>query len=204
MKHQQKSASPTNVNAFPSEGWMTRTSPIACKVSGHIGDIIGFNDYYFEAEQVLCTLAFTTSTVGMTVNDGESPPGSTKLDDETVHNCKIPHSLYRIFCSSILGLPSDSWAVTRLEAASENLILHNLNAMMYYPDTNTYYKNEPISLTGDLKDMATIFTHLTLLLVGDDACTLHIINSVWGEDDDAQLARYTIQTSGSTPATPQG
>ena len=204
MKHQQKSASPTNVNAFPSEGWMTRTSPIACKVSGHIGDIIGFNDYYFEAEQVLCTLAFTTSTVGMTVNDGESPPGSTKLDDETGHNCKIPHSLYRIFCSSILGLPSDSWAVTRLEAASENLILHNLNAMMYYPDTNTYYKNEPISLTGDLKDMATIFTHLTLLLVGDDACTLHIINSVWGEDDDAQLARYTIQTSGSTPARPQG
>ena len=60
--------------------------------------------------------------------------------------------------------------------------------MMYYFYTNTYYKNEPISLPGDLKDMATIFTHLTLLLVGADACTPHIINSVWGEDDDARLA----------------
>jgi hypothetical protein len=50
--------------------------------------------------------------------------------------------------------------------------------MMYYFDTDTYYKNEPISLPGDLKDMATIFTRLTLLLVGvgADACTPHIIN----------------------------
>ena len=47
--------------------------------------------------------------------------------------------------------------------------------MMYYFDTNTYYK-------------ITIFTCLTLLLVGADACTPHIINSVWGEDDDARLA----------------
>jgi hypothetical protein len=61
--------------------------------------------------------------------------------------------------------------------------------MMYYFDTDTYYKNEPISLPGDLKNMATIFACLTLLLVGADACTPHIINSVWGEDDDdAQLA----------------
>ncbi len=59
---------------------------------------------------------------------------------------------------------------------------------MYYFDTNTYYKNEPISLSGDLKDIATIFARLTLLLVGADACTPHIINSVWGEDDDARLA----------------
>jgi len=60
--------------------------------------------------------------------------------------------------------------------------------MMYYFDTDTYYKNEPISLPGDLKDMAMIFACLTLLLVGADACTPHIINSVWGEDDDARLA----------------
>ena len=100
----------------------------------------------------------------------------------------MPHSLYRIFCTSVLGLPLDSWAITRSEAAFKNLILHNLDAMMYYFDTDTYYKNEPISLPGDLKDMATIFARLTLLLVGADACTPHIINSVWGEDDDARLA----------------
>ena len=100
----------------------------------------------------------------------------------------MPHSLYRIFCTSVLGLPLDSWAITRSEAAFKNLILHNLDVMMYYFDTDTYYKNEPISLPGDLKDMATIFARLTLLLVGADACTPHIINSVWGEDDDARLA----------------
>jgi hypothetical protein len=59
---------------------------------------------------------------------------------------------------------------------------------MYYFDTYTYYKNEPISLPGDLKDIATIFARLTLLLIGADACTPHIINLVWGEDDDARLA----------------
>jgi hypothetical protein len=52
--------------------------------------------------------------------------------------------------------------------------------MMYYFNTDTYYKNEPISLPGDLKDMAPILARLTLLLVGAEACTPHIINSVWG------------------------
>ena len=184
-KCQQKSPSPTNVNAFPLEGWMTRTRPIACTVSGRTGDIIGFNDYNFEAERVLCTRAFSISVVGTTVDDGESPQGSTELDDETGHNCKMPHNLYRIFCTSVLGLPSDSWAITQSEAVFKNLILHDLDMMMYYFDTDTFYKNEPISLPGDLKDMATIFACLTLLLVGADACTPHIINSVWGEDDDA-------------------
>jgi len=95
-KHQQKSTSPTNVNAFPLplEGWMTRTCPIACTESGRVGNIIGFNDYYFEAERVLCTWLFSTSAVGTTVDDGESPPGSTEFDDETGHNCKMPHNLY--------------------------------------------------------------------------------------------------------------
>jgi hypothetical protein len=36
--------------------------------------------------------------------------------------------------------------------------------------------------------MATIFARLTLLFIGADACTPHIINSVWGKDEDAQLA----------------
>jgi hypothetical protein len=186
-KRQQKFPSPTNVNAFPLEGWMTRTRPIACTVSGRIGDIIGFDDYNFEAKQVLCTRAFSTSAVGTTVDDGESPPGSTELDDKTGHNCKMPHNLYRIFCTSVLGLPLDSWAVTCTEAAFKNLLLHDLDAMMYYFDTDTYYKNAPVSLLGDCKDMATIFARLTLLLIGADACTPHIINSVWGKDEDARL-----------------
>jgi len=124
----------------------------------------------------------------MTVDDGESPPGSTELDDKTGHNCKMPHNLYHIFCTSILGIPSDSWAVTRLEAAFKNLLLHNLDTMMYYFDADTYYKNAHVSLPGDRKDIATTFARLTLLLEGADACTPHIINSVWGENDDVRLA----------------
>ena len=120
---------------------MTRTRPIACTVSGRIGGIIGFNDYYFEEERVLCTRAFSISAIGTTVDDGKSLPGSTELDDETGHNCKMPHDPYRIFCTSVLGLPSDSWAITQSEAVFKNLNLHNLNAMMYYFDTDTYYKN---------------------------------------------------------------
>ena len=106
----------------------------------------------------------------------------TKL--ATTAKCRI----YRIFCTSVLGLPLDSLAVTRTEVAFKNLLLHDLDAMMYYFDTDIYYKNAPISLPGDHKDMATIFAHLTLLLVGADACTPHIINSVWEEDEDARLA----------------
>ena len=58
----------------------------------------------------------------MTVDDGESPPGSTELDDETGQNCKMAHSLYRILCTSILGLSLDSpWTLGLLldEAASK-------------------------------------------------------------------------------------
>jgi hypothetical protein len=61
--------------------------------------------------------------------------------------------------------------------------------MMFYYDTDCYGINQvPFSYLGDQKDMARILARLTLLLVGADACTTHIINSLWGEDDDAWLA----------------
>jgi hypothetical protein len=69
----------------------------------------------------------------------------------------MPHNLYHIFCTSVLGLPSDSRAVTRTEAAFKNLLLHDLDTIMYYFDTDTYYKNPPVSLPGDRKDMVEIF-----------------------------------------------
>ncbi len=58
--------------------------------------------------------------------------------------------------------------------------------MMFYFDTSCYDVNQvPFSYPGDCKDMARIIAQLTLLLVGADACTTHIINSVWGKDDNA-------------------
>ena len=58
---------------------------------------------------------------------------------------------------------------------------------MYYFDTDMYPNCEPISFPGNCNDMAKILARLTLLLVGADACTPHIINSVWGEVDEAPL-----------------
>ena len=90
----------------------------------------------------------------------------------------MPHNLYRIICTSVLGLPLDSWtnldchphgsgvqksAPTR--SRSNNLLLWHQYIL---------YKNAPVSLPRDPKDMATIFVRLTLLVVGADACTPHI------------------------------
>jgi hypothetical protein len=68
--HRSKPPSPTNVNAFPAEGWMTKDRLIKCVVSGRIGKIIGYEDYYFKNKQVLCTRAFSTSAIATTIDDG--------------------------------------------------------------------------------------------------------------------------------------
>ena len=60
--------------------------------------------------------------------------------------------------------------------------------MMYYWDTNNYVNGAPVLLPEDRLDMACILARLTLLLTGADACTPHIINSVWGDDKNARLA----------------
>jgi hypothetical protein len=59
---------------------------------------------------------------------------------------------------------------------------------MYYYNIDKYVNSMPVSSPNNLTDMARILARLTLLLVGADACTPHIINSVWGADADAQLA----------------
>jgi hypothetical protein len=140
--HRSKPPSPTNVDAFLTEGWMTKDRPIECVVSGRIGKIVGYEDYYFKNERVLCTRAFSTSAVVTTIDDGAFPPGSTELDDATGHNCKMPKALYKAFCHYVLGLPSDSWAIHRTETAFRNLIIQDLDAMMFYFNTNCYDVNQ--------------------------------------------------------------
>jgi hypothetical protein len=60
--------------------------------------------------------------------------------------------------------------------------------MMYYWDTDNYVNGAPVLLPDDRLDMACILARLTLLLTGADACTPHIINSVWGDHKNARLA----------------
>ncbi len=168
---------------------MTKDRPIECLILGQIGKVIGYEDYYFKNERVLCTQAFSTFVVATTINDGAFPSGSTELEDNTGHNCKMPKALYKAFCHQVLCLPPNSWASHQTEMAFCNLIIQDLDAMMSYYDTNCYDVNQvPFSYLGDQKDMARILARLTLLLVGADVCTTHIIKSMWGEDDDAWLA----------------
>ena len=47
---------------------------------------------------------------------------------------------------------------------------------------------ESLSAPGNLMDLAIILAQITLLLVCTDACTPHIVNKVWGEDEAARLA----------------
>ncbi len=106
----------------------------------------------------------------------------------------MPHTLYRAFCALVLGLLSESWTNTRSEAAFRNMLLQDLDAILHYyavsysvPTVN-HGINEPISLPGDQADTPKILARLTILLIGADTCTPHIINSVWGKNDDARLA----------------
>ena len=124
--HRPKVSSPTNPANFPYEGWVTKERPIRAVVPGRQ------NDYYFLHKPVLCTRAFSTSAVASTINGDAYPPGSTELDDETGHNCRMPHTLYHIFCELVLRLPSESWANTRLEAAFHNMLIQDLDAIMHY------------------------------------------------------------------------
>ncbi len=60
--------------------------------------------------------------------------------------------------------------------------------MMYYFDMDWQVNGKPVSLPGNLTDIAIILAWITLLLVGADACTPCIISKVWGENKAAQLA----------------
>jgi hypothetical protein len=110
-----KAPSPTNVNSFPVG--MKTTRPTTSIVPGRISKILGYKDYYFEFKHILCTRAFLVAAISTTVDDGESPTGSTKLDNETGHNFKMTKEQYRVFCRLVLSLNNNTWANYHLEGA---------------------------------------------------------------------------------------
>jgi hypothetical protein len=167
---------------------MSNTHPTICGVSGCIGTIIGYKDYYLKNKCILCTCIFSVTAVATTIDDGASPLGRTDLNNEMGHNCKISKEIYTFFGLLILGLNHDSWATACTEHAFRNLLIQDTNAMMYYWDTDNYVNGAPVLLPDNRLDMACILARLTLLLTGADACPPHIINSVWGDDKNACLA----------------
>jgi hypothetical protein len=100
----------------------------------------------------------------------------------------MSEEIYTSFGLLVLGLNHDSWATACTERAFRNLLIQDINAMMYYWDTDNYINGAPVLLPDNRLDMACILARLTLLLTGADACTPHIINSVWGDNKNACLA----------------
>ncbi len=103
---------------------------------------------------------------------------STELDDETGHNCKMPQDQYRTFSWLVLGLDDETWANHRTESALCNLILQDLDALLYYFDTDWRVLDKPMSLPREITDMAIILAWITLLLIGADTCTPRIIKKI--------------------------
>ena len=151
--------SPTDVNDFLSDRWLTTTCPTKCIVPGQTGNIIGYKDYYFESEHVLCTQAFLVAAASTT--SGALNLTKKSQDDEgpilylhpikpwprwwhlgkILHQKRImQHDIARPWCIIILF-----WH--RLAEWNADIIL----------------------------------AWITLLLIGVDACTPYIINKVWGE-----------------------
>jgi hypothetical protein len=127
-----KPPSPVNVSHFPTDCWLSDTHPTTCVVPGQMGVTIGYEDYYIHGEHVLCTRAFSVATITTTVDDSASPPGRTKLNDESGHNCKMSSEHYKSFAQLVLGLNHNTWALHCTERAFRNLIIQDLDTVMYY------------------------------------------------------------------------
>ena len=96
---------------------------------------------------------------------------------------------YKSFAQLVLSLNHNTWALHRTERAFRNLLIQDLDTVMYYWDTDNYTMDcKPMSYCDDRWDLACTLARLTLLLTGADACTPHIIDAVWGEDKAARLA----------------
>ncbi len=77
------------------------------------------------------------------------------------------------------------------------MLLQDINALLHYYSVN-YYSSfttpmpskyaKLVSLPGNCLDMAKILSRFTLLLIGMDAITPHILNVVWGTNDDVKIA----------------
>jgi hypothetical protein len=100
----------------------------------------------------------------------------------------MSEEIYTSFGLLVLGLNHHSWATACTERAFPNLLTQDINTMMYYWDTDNYVNGAPVLLSDDRLDMACILARPPLLLTGADACTPHIINSVWGDNKNARLA----------------
>jgi hypothetical protein len=69
------------------------------------------------------------------------------------------------------------------------MLLKDLDTILLYHAVHySLSSGEPVSLPGNCADMEKMLACLTILLIGTDACTPHIMNLVWGKNNDARHA----------------
>jgi hypothetical protein len=110
----------------------------------------------------------------------------------------MPCPLYAVFCMHVLGIPQGSSFAHQSAQQFQNMLLQDIDMLQQYYYKVDYYSrfantlpskySEPVLLPGDRSDMARILARFTLFLIGTDAITPRILNSVWGADNEAKIA----------------
>ena len=175
-----------NVLPSPTNKWSVTSHPIKAKTPGFYNTTISCKHYFFHDSRVLLTQAFAASTTSTTVGDGGSPCGSTKLDEETGHNCKMTANEFQDFALLVLGLDTHSSAFgpskhshgfKQTESSFLNMLLNDF-AVITNLHPAAYHNNE-----GDRLSLARSLARCTLLLTGAEALTPNLIRRVWGANE---------------------
>jgi hypothetical protein len=146
---------------------------------GFNGMIILFAHYYFHQDRVLLTHAYAASTTATTVRDGGDPRGSTELDDESEHNCRMTDEEFRIFAHLVLGLDSTH---DGMGTGSEGQKQRDCSfANMLLADFATITNLHPVihnKIADNRQALACTLACCTRLLLESDALTPSIIQWV--------------------------
>ena len=163
------------------------THSLQATVMGFNGMIILYAHYYNHQDHVLLTQAYAMSTTATTVGDGGNPQGSTELDNESGHNCRMTDTKFWIFANLVLGLNSTH---NGMGTESEGQKQHNCSYLnMLLADFTTITNFHPVihnKIADNQRALAHALAQCTLLLLGSGTLTLSIIQRVWGANDTIQ------------------
>jgi hypothetical protein len=141
---------------------------------GFKGMLISYAHFYFHIGHVLLTHAYTTSTTATTVGDGGNPRGSTELDDESGHNCRMSDEDHHVFAHLVLGLDYRGMGTGSKGHKQRNHSFVNMLLDDFSTITNLHpaIHNE---IVDDQQALACALAHCSFLLLGSDALTPSII-----------------------------
>jgi hypothetical protein len=88
----------------PRDKWSAMTHPPLSYCHRIQGHPILYGHFYFNNGCVLLTHAYATGTTATTIRHGGNPRGSTELDEESGHNCRMSNEDHHLFVHLVLRL----------------------------------------------------------------------------------------------------